>query len=85
VARNITTNEASMKRPLGILALSLVLFAFVISGCCGGGSKETKVVTESTSTTTTGQEMQDLKKALDEGAISQEEYDAAKKRILQED
>jgi hypothetical protein len=74
-----------MKRPLGILVLTLIFFAFVISGCCGGGSKETKVVTESTHTTTTGQELQDLKKAFDEGAISEEEYETAKKKILQEE
>ncbi len=74
-----------MRHTLRFLALTLMLLAIVLTGCCGGGSKETKVVTESTKTTTTGQELQDLKKAVDEGAISEEEYEAAKKKILKED
>ena len=36
-------------------------------------------------TTTVGDELIDLQKALDTGAISQEEYDQMKKKILQRD
>ena len=46
------------------------------------GSKETKVVTESSKTTTTGQELQDLQKARESGAITEKEYEEAKEKIL---
>ena len=36
-------------------------------------------------TTTVGDELIDLKKALDSGAINQEEYDAMKEKLLQRD
>lgn len=70
-----------MKRKHSLLVLTLIVLAIFLASCCGGG-KETKVVTESTKTTTTGQELQDLKKAQDEGAISEKEYEEAKKNIL---
>jgi PBP1b-binding outer membrane lipoprotein LpoB len=72
-----------MKRKLSFLALTLIVLAIFFFGCCGG-SKETKVVAESTKTTTTGQELQDLKKAKDEGAISETEYEKAKEKVLKE-
>ncbi len=72
-----------MKRKHSLLVLALIVLVIFFVGCCGGG-KETKVVTESTKTTTTGQELQDLKKALDEGAISEKEYEETKKNILKE-
>lgn len=72
-----------MKRKHSLLVLTLIVLIIFLVGCCGGG-KETKVVTESTKTTTTGQELQDLKKAQDEGAISEKEYEKAKKNILKE-
>ncbi len=70
-----------MKHKLSFLILTVILLAIFLTGCCGGG-KETKVVTESTKTTTTGQELQDLKKANEEGAITEKEYEGAKKKIL---
>ena len=69
-----------MKHKLCFLALAVILIATVHSGCCGGG--KTQVVTESTKTTTKGQELQDLKKAKDEGVINEKEYESAKKKIL---
>jgi hypothetical protein len=35
------------------------------------------------STTTTGQQLMDLKKALDSGAMTQKEYDQERKKILE--
>lgn len=47
---------------------------------CGGGDAYVQV--QGTTTITTGMEMQDLQRALKEGAITQSEYDAAKKNML---
>jgi hypothetical protein len=52
----------------------------LLSGCAwqiGGDKKGTSVVQA-----TRGQELIDLKKALDDGAISQDEYQAQKKKIM---
>lgn len=65
-----------MKR-IGISCL-LVLSLATVSACGGGGARtETNV-----STTTTGQELTDLKAALDAGAISQSEYEKKREEIL---
>jgi outer membrane murein-binding lipoprotein Lpp len=74
-----------MKRRLCFLILAVVFSTVIISGCCGGGKKETKVVTQTTKTTTKGQELQDLNKAKEEGAINEKEYEDAKKKILKEE
>jgi hypothetical protein len=74
-----------MKRRLCFFILAAILSTVLIAGCCGGGKKETKVVTQTTKTTTKGQELQDLKKAKDEGVISEKEYEDAKKKILKEE
>ncbi len=60
-------------------ALVLVLIA-LITGCAFGGDASVKV--QGTSTITTGQELQDLQRALTENAITQEEYEDAKKALL---
>lgn len=60
-------------------ALVLVLIA-LITGCAFGGDASVKV--QGTSTITTGQELQDLQRALVENAITQEEYEDAKKALL---
>jgi hypothetical protein len=54
-----------------ILALSLGLTA------CGGGGSTTAIETQ-----TTGQQLIDLKAALDAGVITQREYDAKRRDIL---
>jgi hypothetical protein len=54
-----------------ILALSLGLIA------CGGGDSTTAIETQ-----TTGQQLIDLKAALDAGVITQREYDAKRRDIL---
>lgn len=57
----------------------LIVFAAGISGCCGGGSTEVKAVT---TTTTTGQQLIDLKKAYDSGAIDEKQYKKMKEEIV---
>ena len=49
-----------------------------LAACSGGGAE----VKSEVKTTTTGQELTDLKKALDSGAITQEEYERERKKIL---
>jgi hypothetical protein len=49
-----------------------------LSGCGGGGAD----VKSDISTTTTGQELMDLKKAYESGAISESEYERERKKIL---
>jgi hypothetical protein len=59
-----------------LLAVGLVLAAMVLPGCVA--------VSENSATRrpTTGQELVDLKAALDKGAITQAEYDQKKAQIL---
>ena len=49
-----------------------------LTACGGGGARQSTTV----KTTTTGEELSDLKLALDTGAITQREYDKARDRIL---
>ena len=73
-----------MKHRLCALFLVVIFSAVILAGCCGGGKKETKVINQPAKTTTKGQELQDLKKAKDQGAISEKEYEEAKKKVLKE-
>ena len=59
----------------------VVLFAFAafLGGCCGG-SKTT--VEHLSPTKTVGEQMIDLQKARDSGAINEEQYIKAKQEIL---
>jgi hypothetical protein len=65
---------ASMKRTLVVCLLVSALST--MSGCVGVGG------TENTVRPTAGQELIDLKTALDKGAINQTEYDQKKAQIL---
>jgi hypothetical protein len=58
-----------------LLAMTLSLL-----GGCGGGGAELK---SDIQTTTKGQQLLDLKKAYDAGAISREEYDRLRKQIVE--
>jgi hypothetical protein len=61
-----------------VLRFTFLAAALSCLGACGGGGR-----TELTNTTvSTGQQLMDLKKALDSGAISQAEYDKKRKEIL---
>ncbi|SFT67195.1 SHOCT domain-containing protein [Sedimentitalea nanhaiensis] len=56
----------------------LILSLIAVSACSGGGAKTTNTI----STATTGQELTDLKAALDAGAITESEYEKKRKEIL---
>jgi hypothetical protein len=60
-------------------ALALALVASLPA--CGSSSNAT-VTVKGTTTISTGQELLDLKRALDEGAISQRDYDKVRAILL---
>lgn len=59
------------------IAAALTLLTAVGLAGCGGGDSSVQA-----STTTMGQELTDLKKAYDDGIISEKEYEKSKKQIL---
>lgn len=61
-------------------ALIMIVAGAFLGGCCGGGTS-TKAETTINSTTT-GQQLMDLKKAYDSGAITEKEYSRQKELIL---
>ena len=67
----------SIPHTLVLLAVCGVLL-FGVAACGGGGAEVRSEVT----TTTTGQQLIDLKKALDSGAMTQQEYERERKKIL---
>ena len=71
-----TPTRIALLQTLGIVTLCGP-FWFCVAAC-GSGAEITRQVT----TTTTGQQLIDLKKALDSGAITKEEYEKERKKIL---
>jgi ABC-type glycerol-3-phosphate transport system substrate-binding protein len=69
-----------MKRHGIIAVIVAMVLGFGVAGCGGGGAK-TQQQTELT-TTTVGQQLLDLQKAYEAGAISKEEYEKEKQKIL---
>jgi|MudIll2142460700_1097286.scaffolds.fasta_scaffold3058048_1 uncharacterized membrane protein len=61
--------------------VALTMVAALLGGCCGRGGGTTKVES-TTKATTTGQELTDLKKAFDSGAITEDQYNKMKQEIL---
>lgn len=62
-------------------ALFSGLLAALVLGLAGCGGGDTEVRSE-ISTTTKGQQLIDLQKALDAGAINKDEYERERQRIL---
>jgi hypothetical protein len=66
-----------------LIAISVVTMTlFGLAGCGGGGAKSRTDVTNTT--VSKGQQLIDLKKALDSGAISKSDYERQRKRILEQ-
>jgi len=55
-----------------------LFLAMLLTAGCGGGDSSVQA-----STTTMGQELTDLKKAYDDGIISEKEYERSKEQILE--
>jgi hypothetical protein len=62
------------------LVLIFMLLSATACGCLGGGNGGKQTV--ETKTTTLGQELTDLQKAHESGAITDEQYQKAKKELL---
>jgi hypothetical protein len=60
------------------LAVALMLIASTAFVGCGGGAE----VNQHVSSVSQGQELEDLKRALDQGAIDQQNYEKLQKQIL---
>jgi hypothetical protein len=71
-------NMPSLRTFLTAIALALLLG---LSGC--GSSSKANVTVKGTTTISIGQELLDLKRALDEGAISQRDYDKVRAILLE--
>jgi len=67
--------------PVRTMILSAVcgVLLFGLTACGGGGAE----VRSEISTATVGQQLMDLKKALDSGAMTQQEYEQQRKKILE--
>ena len=83
-----------MKKRQLIILVSLLAVVFIVSacGCLSGGKKKEKAapapapepVVVQPATPTEGQQFMDLKKAHDAGAITDEEFQRAKEKLLQQ-
>ncbi len=73
-----------MKRSL-VSGLVILVIAIVLAGCCGGGKETVVVAPPEGGGATAGQQLQDLKAAHDQGAITDEEFEKAKEKILKAD
>ncbi len=67
-----------MKKLIAITLAVLLISCVCLTGCLGGGAK-TEI---SQSDQSLGQELIDLQKARESGAITEKEYNAAKKKLL---
>ncbi len=61
------------------IVMSVALLALVNLGGCGG---DTYVKVQGTTTISKGQELTDLQRALDEGAVTQSEFDSLRAKVM---
>jgi len=67
-----------------MLAMVMVT-VLCLGGCCCGGDTETKIIEKQpVSTAPLGEELIKLKEAHEKGAMSDEEYQKAKEKLLKE-
>ncbi len=73
-----------MTRFRTVIAVGLIIMLLSVTACgCLGGGNGGKTQAQTPATTTTlGQELTDLQKAHDSGAINDEQYEKAKKELL---
>jgi PBP1b-binding outer membrane lipoprotein LpoB len=68
-------------KSMAIVLVTVATMAVFLGGCCGRTTK-VEVAPAPGSTTTTGQQLMDLQKAYESGAISKEQYDKMKQDII---
>jgi hypothetical protein len=78
---NMPKEVLSMKRNPVKGSIPIVLAIF-LTGCCCGGGKETVIVPPVDDSATVGQQLQDLKAAHEQGAMTDEEYEKQKENVL---
>lgn len=66
----------------GTRVIALCLAATIIAGCCGGGTTKVEVPKSTVTTTTAGQQLMDLQKAYESGAIDEKQYKKMKQDII---
>jgi hypothetical protein len=66
------------------VAVLIVMVGLNLTGCCSS-SKEKVIVPTQSQTPTMGKELEDLEQAYKKGAITKEEYEAGKKKLLDRD
>ena len=67
------------------MKIYIIILSILFSTSCTSIDLFNKDTYSTNITTTVGDELIDLKKALDSGAINQEEYDVMKEKLLQRD
>jgi len=72
-----------MKLFRACIAVLIVFIGLNLAACCTS-SKEKVVVPTQSATPTLGKELEDLDQAYKNGAITKEEYEAAKKKLLEQ-
>jgi len=61
----------------------MVALAASLSGCCGGGTKEVKQTSPvNVETKSSGEQLMDLQKAKESGAITEKEYNKMRQDII---
>jgi hypothetical protein len=77
--------EWSMKLLRAFVAVLILIVALNLVGCCSGGKETEKVVVPTQSATPTlGKELEDLDAAYKKGAITKKDYEAGKKKLLEQ-
>jgi len=69
-----------MRRLLAACGALGLAVSLLLSSCSGGGAKTENVVT----TKSKGEQLSDLQKAYDSGALSRNEYEKQRKKILEQ-
>jgi len=64
------------------VSILVLLVGLTVAGCCSSSKEKVVVPTQST-TPTLGKELEDLEEAYKKGAITKEEYEAGKKKLLE--
>ena len=65
------------------VAVLIILVGLNLAGCCSS-SKEKVIVPTQSATPTLGKELEDLEEAYKKGAITKQEYETAKKKLIEQ-